>query len=96
MLADVAERPYITVGFLGWLVLVPLAVTSTRGWQRRLRRAWGRLHRLVYVALGAGCVHLLWLTRDGYGEVVLYVAIAVLLLAERLAPRRTRPAPASA
>lgn len=88
IIADVFDRPYITVGLLGWVVLLPLAITSTRGWQRKLGRNWKRLHQLVYVALLAGVVHLFWLTKDGFAEVVVYAVIAAVLLAER----RVKPA----
>ena len=57
VLADIAKRPYITVGFTAFLMLVPLAVTSTAGWMRRLGRRWHRLHQLVYPAAILGCVH---------------------------------------
>ena len=93
---DLFERTYITVGFLGWLVLLPLAITSTRGWQRRLGLRWKKLHRLVYVAVVAGCVHYWWLTKDGYGEVVVYCCIAAALLAERWFARRRLPRAAAA
>lgn len=83
IVADVFDRPYITVGLLGWICLLPLAVTSTRGWQRQLGPNWKRLHQLVYAALIAAVVHLFWLTRDGFGEVVVYAVIAAVLLAER-------------
>ncbi|MFW6092474.1 MAG: sulfite oxidase heme-binding subunit YedZ [Pseudomonadota bacterium] len=87
---DLGERPYITVGALGLLVLVPLAVTSTRGWQRRLGRRWRGLHRLVFVAAALGLLHLLWLTKDGYGEVLAYAGVFLLLMAERLGAWRKR------
>ena len=81
---DLAERTYITAGFLGLLALVPLAVTSTRGWQRRLGRRWRTLHRLVFPAAALGLVHLWWLTKDGYGEVLAYGAVFLILMADRL------------
>ncbi len=56
---DIIKRPYITVGFLAWLLLVPLAVTSTTGWIRRLGRNWARLHRAVYAVDRAGGAALL-------------------------------------
>jgi len=93
---DLFERTYITVGFLGWLVLLPLAITSTRGWQRRLGQRWKKLHRLVYVAVVAACVHYWWLTKDGYGEVVVYCCIAAALLLERWFARRRLPRAAAA
>ncbi|MBK6509686.1 MAG: ferric reductase-like transmembrane domain-containing protein [Haliea sp.] len=54
-----AERPYITLGFSAWLLMLPLAFTSTRCMQRRLRHNWQRLHRLIYPAVGLACLHLL-------------------------------------
>jgi len=90
---DLTRRSYLIAGALGLLGLIPLAVTSTRGWQRRLGRRWQQLHRLAYLACGFGLVHLWWLTKDGYGEVLAYTVIYLLLMAERLArvgPRRTK------
>jgi sulfoxide reductase heme-binding subunit YedZ len=60
LLEDVLERPFITVGSVAFLLLVPLAVTSTRGWIRRLGKRWQRLHRLVYLAAALGVVHFYW------------------------------------
>ena len=93
VLADFTDRPYITVGLMGWIALVPLAVTSTRGWQRSLGRRWKRLHQLVYGVVIAGLVHWLWLTKDGYGEVLLYAVVAALLLTERLWSRNSSRRP---
>lgn len=89
ILGDFVDRPYITAGLVGWVALLPLAITSTRRWQRQLGTRWKTLHRLVYLAVAAGLIHLLWLTRDGYSEVVVYFAFAMLLLLERrLKPKR--------
>jgi sulfoxide reductase heme-binding subunit YedZ len=63
ILEDIAERPYITVGFTGFVLLIPLAVTSTQGWIRRLGRRWARLHRLAYVTAVLGIVHFYWLVK---------------------------------
>ena len=60
---DIAERPYVLVGFTAFLLLLPLAVTSTKGWIRRLGKNWVRLHRLVYVAVLLGIVHFFWVTK---------------------------------
>ncbi len=87
---DFAKRPYITVGIAALVMLVPLAATSTRGWQRRLRRNWRRLHRLAYVIGVLACIHLWWLSKAGFGEAVLYTAILILLLGERIARMRVR------
>ncbi len=87
---DLLERTYITVGFLALCLLVPLAVTSTNGWQRRLRQRWRRLHRLIYVIVPLALLHLFWLTKDGYGEPLAYLAIYTLLMLERLVSERGR------
>jgi len=84
---ELLERPYITVGFAAWLLLLPLAVTSTRGMQRRLRRNWARLHRLVYPAAVLACLHLLWQARSDLGEAVVYITLFAVLLAWRLLRR---------
>ncbi len=83
LLEELVERPYISAGALGWLLLLPLAITSTRGWQRRLRRNWGRLHRLVYPAAVLACLHLLWQARSDVGEALLYGAVFSGLLGWR-------------
>lgn len=96
---DLTERRYIIVGALGLLALLPLAVTSTRGWQRRLGRRWKRLHQLVFLAAALGLVHLLWLTKDGYGELLLYGLVFALLMADRIRqwwPARGRSGAATA
>ena len=89
-LADFADRPYITVGLAALVLLVPLAVTSTRGWQRRLARNWRRLHRLVYAIGVLACIHLLWLSKGDYMDAALYGGLLALLLGERIA-RMLRP-----
>ena len=91
ILADFIDRPYITAGLVGWVAMLPLAVTSTKGWQRKLGKRWRQLHRLVYLGLVAGLVHLFWLTKDGFGEVVVYSVLGLALLAER----RFKPARAN-
>jgi methionine sulfoxide reductase heme-binding subunit len=85
--ADVVKRPYITAGAIAFTLMIPLAVTSTRGWIRRLGRRWQLLHRLVYVSAAAACLHFLWKVKVAIGEPVYYAAILGLLLAFRLAWR---------
>ena len=85
---DLLERPYITLGFAALLMLLALAVTSTRGWRRRLRRRWQQLHRLIYPACALGVLHFWWLTKDGYGEVALYALWLALLYGDRLLASR--------
>ena len=84
---DVAERKYVTAGFVGFVLMIPLAVTSTQGWIRRLGRRWTALHRLVYASAVAGVVHFLWLVKIDIGEPLIYAAILAILLGARLAHR---------
>src|SRR5690606_7016569 len=95
ILEDIVERPYITVGFSAWLLLLLLALTSTRGWMRRLGRHWGRLHKAVYAAGVLAVLHFLWLVKADLREPLLYAAILALLLGLRLW-WRWRRAPARA
>lgn len=88
---DIAKRPYITVGFLAWLLLVPLAVTSTTSWIRRLGRHWARLHRLVYPVAVLAVLHFWWLVKSDLREPALYAALVALLLGYRVW-KRWRPA----
>jgi sulfoxide reductase heme-binding subunit YedZ len=82
--ADVVKRPYITVGALAWLLLLPLAVTSTRGWMRRLGRRWGQLHKLVYATAVLAVLHFWWQVKADIREPMLYAAILAVLLGWRL------------
>lgn len=91
---DLTERPYVTAGFGALLLLAPLAVTSTRGWQRRLGRRWVRLHRLVYVAAGLAVLHFLWLVKADLREPLVYAAVLIALLAARVAWTLRRRVPA--
>ena len=94
--ADIVKRPYITVGFSAWLLLVPLAITSTKGWIRRLGRNWGRLHKLVYAVGVLAVLHFWWLVKSDIREPLLYASILAALLGWRLwkrfSPRRTATA----
>lgn len=94
LLADIAKRPFITAGFLAFVLLVPLAFTSTQGAMRRLGRRWQKLHRLVYPAAVLGCVHYWWQVKADVREPLVYAGIAALLLGWRAqrAWRRRRAA----
>ncbi len=81
---EIIERPYVTVGFASYLVLLALAVTSPKAMVRRLGRSWKRLHRLVYLAAVLSIVHLLWILRLDIGEAVLYGVILAFLLGFRI------------
>jgi methionine sulfoxide reductase heme-binding subunit len=87
MLADLWKRPYVIFGMIGFVALVPLAATSSNRAIRAMGPlAWRRLHRLAYVAILAGAVHLALLSKVWTTEVLIYVALAALLLALRLMP----------
>ncbi|VVM46568.1 Sulfoxide reductase heme-binding subunit YedZ [Pseudomonas fluorescens] len=81
---ELRKRPYIIVGALGFLGLLALAVTSNRYSQRRLGVRWKKLHRLVYVILGLGLLHMLWIVRADLKEWAFYASIGALLLVLRL------------
>jgi sulfoxide reductase heme-binding subunit YedZ len=86
MIKDVEKRRFITVGFTGFVLLIPLAVTSTTGWIRRLGgRRWRMLHRLIYVTAIAGVVHYYWLVKSDVRKPLQYGAMVALLLAYRAA-----------
>jgi methionine sulfoxide reductase heme-binding subunit len=80
---EIVKRPYITVGFAAWLLLVPLAVTSTQGWIRRLGRRWAQLHKLVYAIAIFAVLHFWWLVKSDIREPALYAAILTVLLGWR-------------
>jgi len=80
----IAEKPFVLVGFLAFLVLAVLAITSTRGWKRRLKKRWKPLHRLVYLAGVLVVFHFLWLVKSDIREPATYGVIVGLLLLVRL------------
>ncbi len=84
MMADVIKRPFITAGFVAFVAMVPLAVTSTKGWIRRLGRRWQVLHRLIYVSGVAAAVHFVWKVKVAIGEPVYYAVVIAALLGFRL------------
>lgn len=81
---EIVKRPYITVGFAAWLLLVPLAITSTQGWIRRLGRRWGQLHKLVYAIGVFAVLHFWWLVKSDIREPALYAGILAVLLGWRV------------
>ena len=81
---EIVKRPYITVGFVAWLLLVPLAITSTQGWIRRLGRNWGKLHKAVYAVGVLAVLHFWWLVKSDIREPLLYAAILAVLLGWRM------------
>ena len=82
---DVVKRPYITVGFIGFVMMIPLALTSTKGWIRRIGgKRWALLHRLVYVTAIAGVIHYWWKVKLDVTDPMIYAAIVAILLGWRL------------
>lgn len=85
LLGEIVKRPYITVGFSAWLLLIPLAITSTQGMIRRLgARHWQRLHRLVYLAALFGVLHFMWLVKSDHREPAIYLGILLVLMLWRV------------
>ncbi|MGA8143242.1 MAG: protein-methionine-sulfoxide reductase heme-binding subunit MsrQ [Candidatus Acidiferrales bacterium] len=85
MLKDVAKRPFITVGFTGFVLMIPLAMTSTAGWIRRLGgKRWQLLHRAIYLSAIAGVIHYYWLVKSDIRKPLQYAAIVAILLAWRV------------
>lgn len=87
ILPDVWKRPFITVGFACFLLLLPLAITSTEGWMRRLKRNWGRLHRLVYPAAILAVLHYWWLVKRDVTQPAIYASLLAVLLIWRVIKR---------
>ena len=88
ILRDIAERRAMSIGLLAFALLIPLALTSTNGWQRRLGRRWKVLHRLVYLAVPLSLLHYFWLERDIYNWVIVYTVVVLFLFAIRLPTMR--------
>jgi methionine sulfoxide reductase heme-binding subunit len=84
ILRDISERRAMSVGLLAFALLIPLALTSTNGWQKRLGRRWKMLHRLIYFAVPLSVLHYFWLERDIRDWVWVYAALVVILFLLRL------------
>ena len=87
ILQDVGKRKFITVGFLAFVLMIPLAITSTKGMIRRLGKRWTVLHRLVYVSAMAGVIHYYWLVKADHRLPLTYGAILSVLLGYRMVKR---------
>ncbi len=81
---EIVKRPYITMGFSAWLLLIPLAVTSTKALMKRLGRNWHPLHRLIYLIAILGVLHYWWLVKADVREPLLYGAVLLVLLTLRI------------
>ena len=84
ILEDIIERPFILSGFTAWLLLIPLAATSTKGWIRWLGKRWTRLHRLVYVSAVLGLLHFYWKVKADTREPLVFATIVLVLLILRV------------
>ena len=84
LVEELAERPYVLVGFLAWLILVPLGITSAHTIRKKMGRHWRQLHKLTYVVAFLGWLHLLWLSRSDVGEAVIYGSAFAILLFYRV------------
>jgi sulfoxide reductase heme-binding subunit YedZ len=84
MLHDIAKRKFITAGMTGWFLMLPLAITSTTGWIRRMGgKRWQRLHRLIYLSALAGVVHFVWLVKADLRRPLAYGSVLGVLLLYR-------------
>ena len=91
MLKDVRKRKFLTIGFTGFVLMLPLALTSTAGWIRRLGgKPWQMLHRLIYLSATAGVVHYYWLVKSDIRKPVFYGTLVALLLLYRVAASMRR------
>jgi sulfoxide reductase heme-binding subunit YedZ len=86
MIEDIVKRPYITLGFSAFLLLLPLAATSNQAMIRRLGKKWKSLHQLVYLVLLLAILHFLWMVKADYLEPTIYAIIAMILLIHRVGP----------
>jgi sulfoxide reductase heme-binding subunit YedZ len=93
---DILKRPYVTVGFTGFVLMVPLALTSTAAMIRRLGKRWQQLHRLVYLAAIAGVIHFYWLVKADIRRPAQYGFVLAILLGFRIFARWRRPKARSA
>jgi sulfoxide reductase heme-binding subunit YedZ len=89
---DILKRLYITLGMLAFVLMIPLALTSTKAAIRKLGgKRWNQLHRLVYVSAVAGCIHFLWAVKKDLAEPIIYITVFVILFALRFIVRKSGP-----
>ena len=81
---DVIERKYVVIGFLAFFCLLLMTITSTNGWKKRLGSNWRVLHRLIHIVVLFSLLHYIWLTKDGFGVILLYVVCFGVLSIERV------------
>ena len=90
LLEELVERPYVLVGFLAWLILVPLGITSANSIRRKMGRNWRKLHRLTYAVALLGWLHLFWLSRSDIGDAMVYGVFIGGLLVMRIRVNRRK------
>lgn len=88
--SDVVKRPYMTVGFIAWLMMVPLALTSNAAAMRKLGRRWRQLHKMIYLIAPLGVLHFLWLVKKDQTEPLVFAAALAALLCARLIKNKRR------
>lgn len=84
LVEELVERPYVLVGFLAWLILVPLGISSAHAIRKKMGRQWKRLHKATYLVAVLGWLHLLWLSRSDVGDAAVYGIVFALLLGWRI------------
>ena len=90
---DIYKRPFITIGFATWITMLPLAITSTKGWIRRMGgKRWNRLHRLVYLTGILGPLHYWWLVKADVSRPLTYALVVAIVLGARVFLNRPKPA----
>jgi len=85
IIEDIIEHTYVTAGMLAWLLMLPMAITSNRAMIRRMGKKWKRLHQAIYVVIGLGCLHFIWLVKSDITEPLIYTGIGLSLLLFRVA-----------
>lgn len=90
-LDEFQRRPYMAIGIIAWLLLLPLAITSNRLAMKLLGPNWKRLHSLVYLIVGLSMAHFIWMVRSDYGEQLLFAVLFVVLIIERINHKYARP-----
>ncbi len=91
IIEDILERPFITIGMLALLAMIPLGITSTAGWRRQLGKRWQTLHKLVYLIAILACWHFWWQVKQDISEPLIYAVILAILLGYRLAKKKPAP-----
>ena len=86
LIEDLNDRPYVVVGFLALVALTPLVITSTKGWQRRLKKKWKSLHKLVYPIAVLSLLHVWWQVKASFGYAVLITLLLVIILIVKFLP----------